>query len=275
MVQIEPIPRQSLVETVLQRLRGVIVDGQFRSGDRLPGELELVDMLGVSRPVLREALSRLEGLGVIEVVRGRGTYVAQASGPASCAKLVASAIDITSRDLVQFVEFRAALEIHAARLAAENATEAQLDELDRACTAIDLPGRSYEEEVRADFEFHRLIATIGGCSIIVNSLDVVQAYVLVGLLTTTPNPRNHANSRVLHQRIVEGIRSRDPARAGEAMLLHMEAVRRSLRQRIDSAGRDETFRGDPLAPPDPDDLSPHRTELDASRPHDSRAEVGT
>lgn len=265
MVRIEPIRQASLVETVMRRLRGVVVDGQYRSGDRLPGELELVDLLGVSRPVLREAISRLEGLGVVEVRRGRGTYVAQASGLSSCAKLVATAVDIAPRDLVQFVEFRAALEIHAARLAAETATDAQLEALDQACTEIDLPGRTYEEEVQADFEFHRMIARIGGCSIIVSSLEVVQEYVLVGIYTTTPNPRNHANSRILHRRIYDGIRARDPDQAAGAMKLHMDAVRRSLQQRLALAGQDAPFRGDPQAPPDPENTVPSPSRL-AQRP---------
>jgi GntR family transcriptional repressor for pyruvate dehydrogenase complex len=228
MVRIQRVRRTPLVETVMERLRSVITDGQLQAGDRLPGELELVERLGVSRPALREAISRLEALGVIDVVRGRGMYVGSQSGLKSCARLVTTSLQISTYEKQQFAEFRAALEIHAARLAAENATDAQMEELRAACAAMDEPGLTYEQEVRADFEFHRKIAEIGGNPVILSSLEVVQEFILTGMVATTPNPRNYNNSRILHGSIVDAIAARDPIAASAAMKVHMDAVRQVL-----------------------------------------------
>lgn len=228
MVRIQRVRRTPLVETVMERLRSVISDGRLQAGDRLPGELELVERLGVSRPALREAISRLEALGVIDVVRGRGMYVGSQSGLKSCARLLTSSLQISTYERQQFAEFRAALEIHAARLAAENASDAQLEELKAACLAMDEPGLTYEQEVRADFEFHRKIAEIGGNPVILSSLEVVQEFILTGMVATTPNPRNYKNSQILHGSIVNAIVARDPVGASAAMKVHMDAVREVL-----------------------------------------------
>src|SRR4051794_41843546 len=78
----EPVPpRQSLVDETELALRTWLARGGHRPGDRLPPELELAGMLGVSRGALRTALDRLEGAGEITRRPGSGTHVGQAVGP--------------------------------------------------------------------------------------------------------------------------------------------------------------------------------------------------
>ncbi len=86
-MRVEPIVRQSLVELVVERVQDLIQREKLQAGDRLPGEMELIRQLDVSRPVLREAIGRMESLGLIAVQRGRGTFVADRSGLAGCARL--------------------------------------------------------------------------------------------------------------------------------------------------------------------------------------------
>ena len=84
---------------------------------------ELVASLEVSRPVLREAISQLESLGLVKVRRGLGMFVGDRDSLAGCLKLVRTALAITPRDLGQFAELRSALEHHSARRAAEKAVK--------------------------------------------------------------------------------------------------------------------------------------------------------
>ena len=135
---------------------------ELESGDRLPKEDDLVQKMGVSRTVLREALSRLEATGLVTIQRGRGMFVADASGVASCARLIRNAMTLTSKDLAQFMEFRRIIECQAARRAAELARPEDLAELESLCIEMNRPDRDYLESVRIDFKFHLKIVEISG-----------------------------------------------------------------------------------------------------------------
>src|SRR5262245_39583204 len=156
----EPISQTSLVDRVVERIRDVISQGHFQAGDRLPTEFELSEKLQVSRSVLREAVGRLETLGVLEVRRGRGMFVADRGSLAGCVNLLRSAMTISPKDLRQFAELRRGIEIQAARIAAQRATPAQVSELESLCEAMDREGVEYLQSIQADCAFHRKVVEI-------------------------------------------------------------------------------------------------------------------
>jgi GntR family transcriptional repressor for pyruvate dehydrogenase complex len=225
----ETAVRGSLVDEVAGRLRKLIDDGPFQTGDRLPSEAELVDRLGVSRPVLREAIGRLGAMGLVEVRRGRGTFVAERNGLLSAARLVGSAMAISTRDLAKLTELRTAVECQAARRAAESATAADLAEIEALCARMDAGDLPQPESMKVDFEFHRRIAAVSGNEVLVRVLEVIQEFVLESMVRTTPSPRDRDWSENLHRNILEAVRSGDPDRAERAMRNHMDAVQYRLR----------------------------------------------
>lgn len=228
MVQFDSIGRNSLVDIAIERIQAILDQDQLRAGDRLPSEHELVEKLGVSRTVLREAIGRMEALGLVTVERGKGTFVGTQASLMNCTRLVRTAMSITPKDLQQLAEFRAALECQSARKAAEVATDEDLAELDRACAVMDSEGLTREEAIKADFRFHRKICEITQNDVILSTLEVIQEFVIEGMLKTTTHPRNHGDSQRLHRRIVEAIRARDPSAAAAAMQIHMECVHKAL-----------------------------------------------
>ena len=127
----EALRRTSLVAEVVTLLREVIEKQGLAPGDRLPTEAELVASLEVSRPVLREAVSQLETLGLVRVRRGLGMFVGDRDSLAGCLKLVRTALAVTPRDLTQLTDLRSALERHGARRAAERATPDDVEALGR------------------------------------------------------------------------------------------------------------------------------------------------
>lgn len=229
-MKIEPIARQSLVELVVQRIQGLIERERLQAGDRLPGEMELIRQLDVSRPVLREAIGRLESLGLVDVQRGRGTFVADRSGLAGCARLALSALAISPKDLLKFAELRWVVECFAARRAAESASEADIRELERLQEQMDSSDRDYEEAIRCDFQFHRKLIDMTGNELMQNLMEVIHQFVMAGMVHTTPNPRNRAVSRRFHRDILDAIRAADPQAAEAAMRAHMDAVIVRLKQ---------------------------------------------
>lgn len=224
MVKLPAIARDSLVDVAVQRIRMLVEQGGFAAGSRLPGEQDLASQLGVSRTVLREAISRLETIGVLTVQRGRGTFVGDRSSLHNCAKLVRSAMAISPKETSKFAEFRSALECHAARRAAERATPQDVDELQELCDRIDAPGLDDLEAMRRDFRFHLRLVEISGNELMASVLQVLQEFVLVGMMQTTPSPRDREESRQRHAAIVRAIRERDPAAAEDAMRDHMQTT---------------------------------------------------
>src|SRR5690606_6838724 len=124
-----PVPRrprnlaQGLVEDVSERIRG----GRILPGEKLPTESELMRQFGVSRTVVREALSRLQAAGLVETHHGIGTYALEPSGGADFR--VDPADLATVRDVLVLLELRICLESEAAGLAAGRRTDAQLAEM--------------------------------------------------------------------------------------------------------------------------------------------------
>ena len=229
-MKLQTVPRQSAVDAVVEQLRESIEQGRSLPGDRLPTELELVEQLGVSRTVLREAITRLETIGLLTVQRGRGMFIGDRQTLANCVQLVRSAVAFTPRDLLQFTEFRRAMESYAARRACKLATAEQLVELAAACEAIDLPDQDDEQCMQADLRFHLKVLEITGNELMRNVLEVVQEFSLAAMVQTTPRPRDRQESRERHGRILEAIRRRRPDAAEAAMQAHFDRTVERLRQ---------------------------------------------
>jgi GntR family transcriptional regulator, transcriptional repressor for pyruvate dehydrogenase complex len=228
-MNVQPVIRQSLADVVVQRIRDLIDQGTLRAGDALPGEQELGRQLQVSRPVLREALGRLESLGLVTMQRGQGRFVADRGGLASCAQLIQSALAIAPKDLLKYAEVRWGIECYAARRAAELAGPEDLAALEQCLDQMDRSDVDYLESIRIDFRFHRLLIDITGNEVMQNLMEVIHEFVMAGMVRTTPKPRDRSWSRPLHQAILDAVRSANPEAAEEAMRVHMEAVVRRLR----------------------------------------------
>jgi GntR family transcriptional repressor for pyruvate dehydrogenase complex len=231
MVKIKPIKRKSLVDTVVERIRAVIVEGQLRPGDRLPTETEFAKQLQVSRTVLREAVGRLEMLGLVTVRGSRGMFVSEPGGLLNGFNLVRSALLLSPRELVKFTEFRRALECEAARCAAERATPADVDELQSLCEEIrraDLPAH---EAFALDFRFHQKLAQLTGNELMQNVMEVIREFVMASIVEGAPVRRRDPEVTYRgHRSIVKAIAAHDADAAEKAMREHMEAVLMTLRE---------------------------------------------
>jgi GntR family transcriptional repressor for pyruvate dehydrogenase complex len=224
-MQIDAIePRQTTADLVVERLATAIQERKFAAGERLPGEHELVEQLKVSRPVLREALARLQSMGLIDIQRGRGTFVGNATSLANCVRLLRSAVTISPQELRSYAELRSAIEVQAARQAAERATDADVVELSALLKRLDDDELPYPEALELDFHFHRKLIDIAGNPVMQNLMEVIYEFVLTQMARTTPSPKDNALGRRLHKAIVKAIRERDTDAAAAAMQQHMQAV---------------------------------------------------
>lgn len=234
-VKFKAVRRPTVVEQVVERITRVIQDRKLTAGEKLPGEYELVEQLQVSRPVLREALAKLQSLGLVEIQRGKGTFVGDTNSLANCVRLLQTAVTISPRELLSYAELRTGIEVQAARQAAERATAEEIDELAGLLKELDREDLTYAEYLEIDFRFHRKIVAISGNPLMVNLMEVIYEFVLTQMARTTPTPRENQLGRKLHRAIFGAIALHDAEAAERAMRSHMEAVLKQLTESTRSA----------------------------------------
>ncbi|NUW39076.1 FadR/GntR family transcriptional regulator [Nonomuraea rhodomycinica] len=147
---------QRLVDTLTARIR----EGVVRPGERLPTESSLVETYGVSRTVVREAISRLQAAGLVETHHGRGTFVL--ARPSTTRFPAGPQGEVTLEEVTGLLEFRTAFEVEAAALAARRRTDAHLADLREALDAFAGAAEHPSTAVNADYRFHLRVALATG-----------------------------------------------------------------------------------------------------------------
>ncbi|MEW6723575.1 MAG: FadR/GntR family transcriptional regulator [Bacillota bacterium] len=204
-------------EAVIFRIKELISEGTLRPGDRLPTERELEERLGVSRPVLREAFRVLESWGWISSRRGSGRYLRSLNQR----KVMPSGrtlIDLERAVLIDICEARQILEIRIAALAAERATEADVQRLEA------LVREAYGEpptDSDPDLHFHLALAEATH-NFLLRDLISTQVSLLKGMQQKALlRPERWRLLCQEHRQIMEHVKARRSAEAAEAMRLHL------------------------------------------------------
>lgn len=142
----------AMSEEIAKLLRNEIRTGTLKPGDRLPTEQQLCQMFGVSRPVVREAISRLKYGGVLESYQGRGVFVTK-SGESSSFRLEAPDLD-NQIELEHILELLIAVEVAGTGLAAERRSKRQLKAIKKALDAMANAVEQGQSGVDEDLQFH-------------------------------------------------------------------------------------------------------------------------
>ncbi len=209
-----------LYQQLARRLFDQIAGGQYAIGDRLPAERELAIEHNVSRPTVREAIIALEVQGLVEVKIGSGAYVRNIPGRSE-----AMGFSVTAFELI---EARAAIEGEVAALAAVHISDAELDALDALVDRIAVEAEPEEWLEDADREFHFLIGRATRNAALSHTVEQFWALRAsepdTALLLAKARAAKVKPVVAEHRAIAEALRSRDPARARNAMRAHMAAV---------------------------------------------------
>src|SRR5215471_10663873 len=127
---LDPIPRVDLTEEVVRRFKALLADGKLKPGGRLPAERDLAVLFAISRPSLRHGLKALELMGAVESRRRHGTFITKSAGKVLDEPLH-FAVLLNSTSFEELYEVRRIVEVELAGLAAERATGAELDEIEK------------------------------------------------------------------------------------------------------------------------------------------------
>ncbi|GAB2794139.1 FadR/GntR family transcriptional regulator [Streptomyces daliensis] len=222
----------AVTDEAIEKIKGMIVAGALRPGDRLPKESELATELGLSRNSLREAVRALSLIRILDVRQGDGTYVTSLD-PQLLLEAMSFVVDFHRDDTVlEFLAVRRILEPAATAMAGEHISEAELDALEAQLDALG-PDPSVEDLVAADLEFHRRIVAASGNSVLCSLLDglsgpTTRARVWRGLTQENAVPRTLHE----HRQILAALRARDAEAARSWSTVHVASVEQWLRSTL-------------------------------------------
>jgi GntR family transcriptional repressor for pyruvate dehydrogenase complex len=218
---------------VATQLEAEVLSGGLEAGTKLPSERELALRLGVSRPLVREALRSLVERGLVEISPGRGAFVRAASTAEAVRPLGSHYLrqKITPRHLI---EVRMIIEPAAARLAATRATEEEIEALGDAVEQI-RAAENVLDQARWDITLHRLVAQMSHNPVIETTFESIASLVFELMLRSLSDSKIRAASAPYHRALYEAIRDHDPQRAYDAMLAHHESGGKFYGRDLDSS----------------------------------------
>lgn len=223
--------RKNRVHEEVARQLEILILKELKPGDKLPAERELATMLGVSRSSIRDAIRRLELVGLVEPRQGSGTRVREISTDTLVSPL-ANVIAHKRQMVHELLEFRKMLEPGLAARAAEHASEedvARMEEiLDRQERKVRGGGLAIEE----DTEFHYCIATAARNSVVLKVVDVVMDLLRETRSRSLQSEGRPQKSMAGHRRILNAIRRGDPEAAENAMRLHIREVEKMVLDKL-------------------------------------------
>ena len=225
-----PIQSVRVFEQVAEQIEKRILNGELRSGDRLPTERDLAEQFHVSRTAVREAMKILAQKGLVDMRPGRGTIVIDGSHAA-----MQDSIGLVMRLRLgevggsdNLVEVRGILEPEIAALAAVRATEKEIAAMREAISAMDENLHNADAYIAADNRFHEALAQATQ-----NALIIILIQSIVNLLSEQRKQvfqveGGPQRGQIHHKRILEYVIRREPEAARAAMHLHLQQVREDV-----------------------------------------------
>lgn len=220
----------SLAQRVVAGLKDKIFAGDLPPGHKLPSEAELIDEFGVSRTVVREAVTRLRAEGLLETFQGRGSFVLAVPAPSSFT--VESSALRTHRDVLDMIDFRLGVESETAALAAARINPAGQKTITAALDAF--VAAAPADAVEADYLFHRAVAAVSGNRFCLELLDSLGPMMIMLPRTRLSDEYSMTDAghvaRVQHEHddIAAAVLAGDPDTARAAMRVHLGNTRRRL-----------------------------------------------
>lgn len=225
-----------LADQVTSDLQAMIFN-KYSPGDRLPVENELAQLFSVSRITIREAISKLSTMGIIDVRQGDGTFVKRLS-PASFMQPMLPMLALSDVDLADVFDVRLLIESRAAELAAERITEEEqkklqntFDIMEQATLSNEI--RKYNE---LDVQFHKEIAAISGNQVIAVICELITEMIRESIFYSCHIPSHIMNSVIYHNRIYNAIKDHNAPLAAQMMREHLRGGLAFAQKRPKEAG---------------------------------------
>jgi DNA-binding FadR family transcriptional regulator len=232
-----PIKQQKVYNQIVEQFVSLIERGEFKPGMQLPSERDLAHQLNVSRASLREAITVMQMMGLVETISGQGTFICQKKIPPQYQTLMLSNV---GESPFMILQARKALEPAIAAIAASQHTDESLGKLreiiesiSKDHSAVQVVSDIFSE---GDREFHLEIARMTENPILISTQEMIHFYMGQKLWTTLMRHTHFATSgrwqeaREEHDRIFEAIQARDSQVAASRVKAHLVRVEKIMSQ---------------------------------------------
>ncbi len=215
-------------------LTGRIHTGVYPPGSKLPGERRLQMEFEVGRLALREALSRLNAMGIIATAHGRGTYVQDGVKSTALKNVLIPhfALDDPKR-LAEFVEARTMLESELAGLAAQRRTEGELCRLEELLEQEVTMETPWEEIADLDLKFHQLLCSFAASPFLAAMHEALISHIHLFLCGFVKSKNNPPAVLAAHFSLLEAIRAGDQEEARRQARLHITCSRQDYERFVE------------------------------------------
>jgi len=216
------IERKRLADQIADQLMAMIANGTFKPGDRLPSEPELMRRFNVGRSSIREAVGALSLIGLVTVRPGQGTHVAFFREDPDNKPI--GLIGIGQEKMRELVEARIELEGVIARLAAERATDEDLEEIRQQHERLRQALTRKEDPISLDLAFHQAVAKASHNSVLIRFLAEMRQPIRNWMKQKARHNWGYERVHEQHAVIIAAIAGRDGLRAEEALKAHLRST---------------------------------------------------
>lgn len=230
MYQFEKMEKKLLGCRVEDALLDYILQEPIEIGQKIPNEYELAEKFGVGRSTVREAVKGLVSKGILEVRRGSGTFVVSTSSLEED-PLGLSRFPDRYKLALELFDVRLMIEPEIAVQACENATEEELDQLQKLCAEVEELCRSGEDHTAKDVEFHTCIARCSKNRVVELLVPVINSAVVTFANLTQRSLKEE--TIITHREILDSILRKDAVGARCAMVMHLTYNRQAIIRLID------------------------------------------
>ncbi|KPJ88969.1 MAG: hypothetical protein AMS17_03605 [Spirochaetes bacterium DG_61] len=225
----KPIKKQNISLEVSKSILDAIKAGNLKPGDCLPPMKELSTVLKVGISSIREGLKQLQTMGIIKSIQGKGTYLTENLNLNVFLNNIKEIVTVQKQDFFNIMEARKIIEYETVQLAAERASEKNMERLSEILTNLKNTAKQPDEYEKYDVAFHIEIANCSGNPVLVMLLESIQGLAsIVKEISAIPGLPKEAN--IYHENIFQAIKTHKPNIAYKHMkehLLHVEEVARN------------------------------------------------
>lgn len=213
---------QSVADNILSM---ITIEKRFSVGDKLPNELELSEELNVSRTTLREAIRILIAYDILEIRRGKGTYVTQKALEQPQDLETLSSVKVNAKDLY---ETRLIFEPEAAYLAAARGTDAEIKRILDYGKRIENEIKSGKDRTKDEHAFHKAIAQATHNEFMNKLMPILYQAIAKGVVLSVQSEKAKSDTICDHRMIMEFLEQRNAQGAKDAMRIHIMHAMKEL-----------------------------------------------
>jgi GntR family transcriptional repressor for pyruvate dehydrogenase complex len=231
------VSRDTLSDSVAEQIKKLIAKKSLKVGDELPSQRKLADQLHVGRPSIREALKKLQAMGIVRIQQGRKTLVQSTDVPTLISNM-SHVLELTDTDIVYLIETKELIETRCAKLAAQFITQPEKEEI--STYLEQMQKNLYDDPVYAEYDylFHQKIVEAARNPILIVIFRILGNLIKKALEKTAEQHSWRQKASILHRKYFNSLCSGD-GEAAAAILARLEAetIRRTARPSAKTAKR--------------------------------------